>query len=61
MKVTQVEIRKECRELHGVDKAFDEAVKYLRDYYTLILKSDCNKEASIIFEVHIDRFKKLKK
>ena len=54
-KVTKVEIKKECRELHGQDGAIDEAIRFIKDKYNWILDADCNKDSTIRIEIYIDR------
>lgn len=55
MKATQVLIKKECRELHGKDKALELALDYVRQQYELYISLHCNKDATIKLEIHIDR------
>jgi len=37
--LARVSIKKECREIHGVEKAFDEACKEMKRYYLLFAES----------------------
>jgi len=54
MKVTQAEIKKECRELHGNLGAIIEATKFIQEKYLFLLKAKCNKDKTIRIEIHID-------
>jgi len=48
---TRVEIKKQCRETHGVDGAFEEAVKFLREQYKFYVKTFPKKTIEIKMEV----------
>ena len=55
MKATEVRIKKECRELHGVEEAMEQALIYIRVKYYEYMDAECNKDATIRIEIHIDR------
>ena len=55
MKATEVRIKKECRELHGVEGAIEEAMVYIIAKYYEYMDAPCNKDATIRIEIHIDR------
>jgi len=55
MKATEVRIKKECRELHGVQGAIEEAMVYIIAKYLEYMDAPCNKDATIRIEIHIDR------
>ena len=55
MKATEVRIKKECRELHGVEGAIKEALVYIKAKYFEYMDAECNKDATIRIEIHIDR------
>jgi len=54
MKATQVEIKKECRELHGTEGAFDKAMDFLTEKYYFLLSAGVNQDKTIRIEIHID-------
>jgi len=54
MKVTQVEIKYSCRELHGINGALIKAVEFISQKYHHLLSAECNKDKTIRIEIHID-------
>ena len=50
-----VDIKKECREEHGVYGALDEAITYITDKYKDILDSECNKDATVKIKIFVER------
>ena len=55
MKVTEVRIKKECRELHGGKTAYEKACDYLFEKYKHLLSAECNEDKTVIIELHIDK------
>jgi hypothetical protein len=55
MKATEIRIKKECRKLHGVEGALEKAVEILREKYLKYMEAECNKDAVIRIEIHIER------
>ena len=54
MKATQVEIKKSCRETHGIDGALSKAFEFIDQKYHHLLSADCNKDKTIRIEIHIN-------
>ena len=50
-KVAQVEIKPECRQIHGQSKAFDKAMEHIKKNYEMWIGSQDGK--SFIIELHI--------
>ena len=48
---TKVEIRKQCRQNHGIEGAFNEAVKFLRDQYLFYVKQAPEKIIEVKMEI----------
>ena len=55
MKATEVRIKKECRDLRGTKGALEMALIYITSKYIEYMKAECNKDATIRIEIHIDR------
>ncbi|KKM20203.1 hypothetical protein LCGC14_1647870 [marine sediment metagenome] len=55
MKATEIRINKSCREFHGDEGAWDEAIMWMKSRYLEFLTADCNKDAPIRLEIHIDK------
>ncbi len=55
MKAIEVRIRKECRDNLGTREAFNEAMIYLKIKYLKYMEAECNKDATIRIEIHIDQ------
>ena len=55
MKATKFSIRKECRDNLGTREAFNEAMIYLEIKYLKYMEAECNKDATIRIELHIDQ------
>jgi len=49
--IAKVTIKKECREVHGIEGAFDEACKKLKQTYNLFAKSEANKDRTWVIEL----------
>jgi len=55
IQVTKVDIKKECREIHGKDGAFDEAVKIIKQRYDFTVNAECNENATFVLCLTVDR------
>ena len=54
-KLYQIEIKKDCRELHGVDGALDKAFEILRDRFKLFCPEKDSTNKTFRLELHIDK------
>lgn len=57
IQVTRVEIKKNCRDLHGIDKALDEAFNIIKKRYIICANQEINKNATFFLYLTIDSFK----
>jgi len=55
MQVTNIQIKKECREMHGKISAFDIAIDIIRRRYLECMEADCNKDATFNICLTVDR------
>jgi len=54
MKITQVEIKKSCRDLHGESDALNKAFQYLKQKYYFTLSVKQNKGKTIRIEMYVE-------
>ena len=53
--LARITIKKECREIHGIEGAFDEACKLLKKSYNLFADSPNQKDATWCIELHLKK------
>ncbi len=51
--IGKISITPNCRKVHGIEGAFDEACKLLKDTYNLFADSYKNKDKTWIIELHL--------
>ena len=52
--LAQVRITKECREVHGIDGAFEEACERIKDYYMIYVESEIHQDKTFRIELYFD-------
>lgn len=55
MQVTNIQIKKECREKHTTRGAFGEAMQIILQRYLECMKAECNKDATFNLCLTVDR------
>ncbi len=55
MQVTNVQIKPNCRKVHGTIGALEQAFKIIRDSYFRTVPAECNKNATFNLCLTVDR------
>ena len=55
LRVAKVTIKKNCRKVHGVEGAIDEAFRITKEKYLNAMSFDINKDESFVLELIVNR------